>query len=111
MDAKRLSEIDILLKANQTALLEAGQDEDKVDEIGGVIENLRNEKQKLMTDSVLKADFRERIDDMMAFLDEQTGEAAEYSEPLVRRLVEKVTIYDDRMTIEFKAGISVDIEK
>lgn len=110
-NAKRLSEIDILLKANQTALLEAGQDEDKVDEIGGVIENLRNEKQKLMTDSVLKADFRERIDDMMAFLDEQTGEAAEYSEPLVRRLVEKVTIYDDRMTIEFKAGISVDIEK
>jgi site-specific DNA recombinase len=34
----------------------------------------------------------------------------EYDESLVRRLVEKVTIYEDKFTVEFKSGVSVDIQ-
>ncbi len=33
----------------------------------------------------------------------------EYDEPLVRRLIEKVTVYEDKFTVEFKSGVTVDV--
>lgn len=33
----------------------------------------------------------------------------EYDEQLVRRLIEKITVYDDKLTIEFKSGVEVDV--
>ncbi len=35
----------------------------------------------------------------------------QYDEPLVRRLVEKVTIYEDKFTVEFKSGVTVDVDE
>ncbi|HBG8162188.1 TPA: integrase, partial [Clostridioides difficile] len=29
---------------------------------------------------------------------------------LVRRLIEKVTVFDDKLTVEFKSGVEIDIE-
>lgn len=54
---------------------------------------------------------RKRIADMGAFLQEQPTTITEYDEQLVRRLVEKVTVYEDRFTVEFKSGMTVDVEK
>lgn len=28
---------------------------------------------------------------------------------LVRRIIEKVTVHDDRFTIEFKSGVKIDV--
>ena len=33
----------------------------------------------------------------------------EYDENLVRKLLERVTVYDDHLTFEFKCGIEIDI--
>ncbi|NLM49147.1 MAG: integrase [Epulopiscium sp.] len=32
-----------------------------------------------------------------------------YDEQLVRRLIEKITVYDGKLTIEFKSGVEVDV--
>jgi site-specific DNA recombinase len=40
---------------------------------------------------------------MGTFLREQNTALVEYDEPLVRRLIEKVTIYEDKFTVEFKS--------
>jgi site-specific DNA recombinase len=45
------------------------------------------------------------------FLQEQPTTLTEYDEPLVRRLVEKVTIYEDKFTVEFKSGVTVDVDE
>ena len=29
--------------------------------------------------------------------------------PLVRRLIEKVIVYEDKFTVEFKSGVAVDV--
>ena len=47
---------------------------------------------------------------MSAFLQEQPTALAQYDESLVRRLIEKVTVYEDKFTVEFKSGVTVDIE-
>ena len=53
---------------------------------------------------------RQRIAEITDFLNEQSYELEEYNEQLVRRLIEKVTIYEDKLTVEFKSGIEIDIE-
>lgn len=44
------------------------------------------------------------------FLREQPTSIAEYDEPLIRRLIEKVTIFEDEFTAKFKSGVMVDVE-
>ena len=53
---------------------------------------------------------QKRITDMSAFLKEQRIALVQYDEALVRRLIEKVTVYEDKFTVEFKSGITIDIE-
>ena len=53
---------------------------------------------------------RDKVTDLDAFLDEQTTEITEYSETLVRRLIEKITVYDEKLTVEFKSGLEIDVD-
>ena len=50
------------------------------------------------------------IEELISFLDEQTEAVTEYSELLARRLIEKVTVYDEKLLIEFKSGLTVEVE-
>ena len=48
---------------------------------------------------------------MQEFLEEQTEKIEEYDESFVRRVVEKVTVYEEKFSVEFKSGTSVDVER
>jgi site-specific DNA recombinase len=47
--------------------------------------------------------------DMSTFLKKQSTALTEYDEQLVRRLIEKVTVFEDMFTVEFKSGLTVDV--
>jgi site-specific DNA recombinase len=48
---------------------------------------------------------------MVDFLKEQDSDIEDYDEALVRKMIEKITVYEEKFVIEFKAGISLDIER
>lgn len=48
---------------------------------------------------------------MSAFLNEHPATITKYDEQLIRRLIEKVTVYEDKFTVEFKSGLTVDVEE
>ncbi|MDP4153355.1 MAG: integrase [Bacillota bacterium] len=48
---------------------------------------------------------------MGTFLREQPTALTKYDESLVRRLIEKVTVYEDKFTVEFKSGVMVDMDE
>ena len=81
-----------------------------IDEIGDAIISLREERQNILTEAALKHDLQERMEDLISFLDEQTEAVAEYSEPLARRLIEKITVYNEKLAVEFKSGLTVEVE-
>lgn len=67
-----------------------------------------------MTKAVKNIELWKRINDMFSFLEEQTRAITEYSDTLVRRLIEKITIHDNKAVVEFKSGLqseSGDIER
>ena len=49
--------------------------------------------------------------DMSTFPKKQSTALTEYDEQLVRRLIEKVTVYEKKFTVEFKSGVAVDIDE
>ena len=51
---------------------------------------------------------RKRINEMRHFLQTQTSRITEYDEQLVRRLIEKITVYDDKLIFEFKSGMTIE---
>lgn len=54
---------------------------------------------------------KQRIQEMREFLNNQPTEITDYDELLVRRLIEKVTVYEERFEVEFKSGVKVDVAK
>ena len=53
---------------------------------------------------------KQRMDELEAFLAEQTTEVTEYDEGLVRQLIEKITVYDNHLAFEFKSGIETEVQ-
>ena len=51
-----------------------------------------------------------RAEELMEFIRAQEDEIEKYDDSLVRKLIEKVTVYDDHINIAFKSGVDVDIE-
>lgn len=108
-DAK-LAEIDAAVKQKQAELLNAGKDQSKIDEIGDEIMTLREERQSILTEAAMRKDVQDRIEDLASFLDDQVEAVTEYSETLVRRLIEKITVCDEKLIVEFKSGLEVEVD-
>ena len=72
---------------------------------------MREEKHEIMMESALKQEQIERMEDMTKFLDKQVREITKYSEALVRRLIEKITVYDEKLVVKFKSGFTVEVDE
>lgn len=106
-----LADIDKRLEELQTELLKLATSNADYDKVGDEIHRLRDQKQKLQLENVNREELKKRIADMSAFLTEQPTALIEYDEQLVRRLIEKVTIYEEKFTVEFKSGVTVDVNE
>jgi hypothetical protein len=51
-----------------------------------------------------------RIKELQDFISEQETDITEFDEALVKKLIEKITVFNDHFTVEFKSGITIDIE-
>ena len=56
------------------------------------------------------SDAKDRIEDLSGLLDEQTGAITEYSDALVRRLIEKISVYDEALVVKFKSGLEIPVD-
>jgi site-specific DNA recombinase len=106
-----LADIDKRLEELQMELLKLATSNADYDKVGDEIHRLRDQKQKMQLENVNREELKKRIADMSAFLKEQLTDIIEYDEQLVRWLIEKVTIYEDKFTVEFKSGLLVDVDE
>jgi len=110
-DDKTLAEIDKRLADLQTQLLKLATTKADYEDVAEEIYQLREQKQKILVENANRDELRKRIADMSSFLQEQPTAITEYDESLVRRLIEKVTVFEDKFTVEFKSGMTVDVEE
>lgn len=56
--------------------------------------------------------FKKRISELTDFLLEMKHEQlSEYDEAMVRKYIDKIKIYDDKLMVTFKAGIDIEVER
>ena len=51
-----------------------------------------------------------KIKELQDFIARQETDITEFDEALVKKLIEKITVFADHFTVEFKPGIIIDIE-
>ena len=79
------------------------------DDLGQEVIRLREEKYQLQLEDAKKECVRQEIVELEKVVAEIAEEALEYDESLVRKLIERITVYDDYFTVEFKSGIEIDV--
>lgn len=110
-DESSAENIEARLEALQKELLKLANFKKDYNGIADEIHRLRELKQNALAKSAEREGLKKRIAEMREFLDSQPTEVLEYDEQLVRRLIEKVTVYDERFEVEFKSGMTVDEER
>ena len=103
------------VRVEDTDLLSVGREyrtaKQNYDALADEIDELRAEKEELLLQEANKDGIRQRMTDMVSFLQSEPEEVTEYSEALVRRMIEKITVYDDHFVVEFKSGIEITINE
>ncbi len=110
-DETSVEGINAKLEERQKELLRLANSKKNYNSVADEIDRLRELKQKALTERAKQEGLKKRIAEMREFLNSQIVEVLEYDEQLVRKLIEKVTVYNERFEVEFKLGIMVDVER
>ena len=102
--------IDERLQELQKELLKKANQKDDYDAITDEILRLRDMRKQSEVDSVVRDERMKQIADLQDFIRTQPTEITAFDETLVKRLIAKITVFEDKFTVEFKSGITIDIE-
>ena len=106
----QLAEIDGRLKELQQELLKQANAKKDYTELADKIYALREQQQNVLAAEAEQDGRRQRMEEMKKLLEEQADIPLEYDEQLVRKLVEKVTVYEEELVVEFKSGLEIRVE-
>ncbi|MBS5916587.1 MAG: recombinase family protein [Peptococcus niger] len=110
-ESGRIEELDQeMLKVQEELLIVANAKKDYTD-LANKVEELRNEKEKILLNIAEGKDKQSRLMELKEYLEKQQLEIESYDEELVRKLVDKIVVYDDDLKVVFKSGLEVEIEK
>lgn len=107
----RIAAIDKQLAELQVQMIAVSGDEAAVGALGEQIDKLRAKRQNILAESAERSDLQERMNDMIAFLEEMPAVITEYSDTITRRLVERIMIFDEKIVVEMKSGMKMEVEE
>ena len=109
--SRQIEEIDKEMLEVQEELLKVANAKKDYTDLADRVEELRNEKEKILLDLAEEKNEQSRLMELEEFLDSQQLEIESYDEELVRKLVEKIVVYEEKLKVIFKSGLEVEIEK
>lgn len=107
---EELERIKKQIEKQQTLLVKMTAASEDYSKVVDKIYALQKEQKQAMAESVNYNAGKERIEEMIAYLKSQPKRVTAYDEQLVRKLIEKITVYDDHLDFLFKSGIQIEIK-
>ena len=101
--------IDERLRELQKELLKKANQKDDYDAIADEI-RLRDMRKQAEVDSVVRDEQMRLIRDLQDFIRQQPTTITGFDETLVKRLITKISVFEDHFTIDFKSGVTIDIK-
>lgn len=105
-----IREIEGRLADKQRELISLSPHNERYNTLADEIYELRNQKKMFFLDEANRDAAAKKAEELIGFIRKQRGQPVEYDEGLVRKLIEKVIVYDDSFKVVFKSGIDVKIE-
>lgn len=105
-----IKELEKKLKRLQLKLVGLSDQEADFNRVKDEILQLREQKVQIQLKNVDREEKRQRIEDMTVFLAKQSATIEAYDDQLVRRLIGKVTVFKDKLAIEFKSGLLIEVD-
>jgi len=97
------------LEELQKEFIKKANNKQDYDAIADEILRLREQKEQSEVDSHRREETMNRIKELQCFIAKQKTDITEFDEALVKKLIEKITVFADHFTVELKSGVSVDI--
>ena len=98
------------LEELQKELIKKANHKQDYDAIADEIFRLREQKEQSEVDSHRREETMNRIKELQDFITKQKTDITEFDEALVKKLIEKITVFADHFTVEFKSGLTIEIE-
>ena len=105
---RSVAELDRKLANLEQEILKRTRARQECDDHGKEVIRIREEKYQLQLQDATKESTRQKIAELETVLNE-IDSRIEYDEALVRKLIERITVYDDKYVVEFKSGIEIDV--
>ena len=102
--------IDKRLHDLQRKLLKKANQKEDYDAIANEIIRLKDMRKQSEVDSVVKDEHMKLITDLQDFIREQPTEITTFDETLVKRLIERIMVFDEYFVVEFKSGVVIETE-
>ena len=106
----KLVKVEKELEALQHSLIGLANSNKDYNDVVDNIYKRREEKQQLQLEIAEQDNGRERLEQISALLKEQTCELETYDEQLVKRMVERIVVHPEKLEIEFKSEMIVEID-
>ena len=110
-ESSGIEEIDQEMLKVQEELLKVANAKKDYTDLADRVEELRNKKEKILLDMAEEKNEQSRLMELEEFLDNQELEIERYDEDLVRKLVEKIVVYNESLKVVFKSGVEVEVVK
>ena len=94
----------------QKELIQKANSKQDYDAIADETFTLREQKSQAEANTSSSEETQKRITELQDFIAGQETDITEFDEALVKKLIEKITVFADHFTVEFKSGITIDIE-
>lgn len=98
------------LEELQKELIKKANNKQDYDAIADEIFRLRDQKEQSELNSHCREEVMNRIKELQDFITGQETDITEFDEALVKKLIEKITVFANHFTVEFKSGITIDIK-
>ena len=98
------------LEELQKELIKKANNKQDYDAIADEIFRLREQKEQSEVDSHHREETMNRIKELQSFIAKQKTDITEFDEAQVKKLIEKITVFADHFTVEFKSGLAIEIE-
>ena len=109
--SSRIETIDKEMLRVQEELLKVANAKKDYTDLASRVEDLRNQKEKILLSIAEEKNEQSRLKELEEFLENHELEIERYDEDLVRKLVDKVVVYDEELKILFKSGVEVVVVK
>ena len=94
----------------QQELIDRTERRENYDDITDIL-RLRELQAQADMDGTAKSEHKKRIRELLKFIERQKSKVLVFDGSLVKKLLEKVTVYDDYLEFRFKSGMTVNVEK